>query len=182
MEQRKQHGQVSVGQQVPSKAGTREISALSYRSPEALFGEPWDYSTDVWSWGIVGFQPPHCPPSSNFYQFFQLAQLLLAQMDFKSPGVYDNMAVGALEEKIKAVRDAMAVDFDLHSHPMYAEHPAAHAMLPPPQPEMAYQWAEAMMEKGVAEEDIQFLANTLSPLPGARFTAAEIIESGYLYG
>jgi len=114
--------------------------------------------------------------------FLQLAQLLLAQIDFKSPGMYDNFAVGTLEEKAKAVRDAIAVDFDLHSHSLYAEDPKGRALLPPPQPEMAYKWAEAMMDKGVAEEDIQFLANTLNPLPGARFTTVEIMESGYLDG
>jgi hypothetical protein len=37
-----------------------------------------------------------------------------------------------------------------------------------------------MMDKGVSGEDIQFLANTLNPPPGARFTTVEILESGYL--
>ncbi|KAK3906659.1 hypothetical protein C8A05DRAFT_29517 [Staphylotrichum tortipilum] len=139
-----------------SQPGTPEISALSYRSPELLFGKPWDYSTDVWSWGII--------------------------VDIKFPGMYDNISVGTLEEKTKAVRDAIAVDFDLHSHPQYAEDLKAREMLPPPQPELAYKWDETMVDKGVAGEDIQFLANILSPLRGARFTTVEILESGYLDG
>ncbi|KAL2169654.1 hypothetical protein VTG60DRAFT_5793 [Thermothelomyces hinnuleus] len=66
-----------------SKPGDREISALTYRSPEVHFGKPWNESTDVWSWGIV------------------FAQLLLAQVDFESPSMYDNIAAGTLEEKNK---------------------------------------------------------------------------------
>ncbi len=94
--------------------------------------------------------------------------------------MYDSIAVGSLDEKTRATRDAMAVDFDLHSLPLYADDAKAHAMLPPARPEMAYKWAEAMMAKGIPGEDIQLLANTLNPLPGARFTTVEILESGYL--
>jgi hypothetical protein len=94
--------------------------------------------------------------------------------------MYDSIAVGSLEEKTKAARDAVAIDFELHSLPFYVEDAKSRAMLPPPQPDKAYKWAEAMMDKGVAGEDIQFLANTLNPLPGARFTTVEILESGYL--
>ncbi|KAK3298002.1 uncharacterized protein B0H64DRAFT_474018 [Chaetomium fimeti] len=145
-----------------SNPGTREISALTYRSPEVHFGKAWDQSTDIWSWGTI------------------LAQLLFAQVDFSSPGMYDSIAVGSLDEKTKAVRDAMAIDFDLHSLPLYADDPTSQTMLPPARPEMAYKWAEAMMNKGISQEDIQFLANTLNPLPGGRFTTVEILESGYL--
>ncbi len=94
--------------------------------------------------------------------------------------MYDSIAVRALDEKTKAARDAMAVDFDLHSLALYADDAKSQAMLPPPRPEMAYKWAEAMMAKGFSGEDIQFRANTLNPLPGARFTTVEILESGYL--
>jgi cation transport regulator ChaC len=94
--------------------------------------------------------------------------------------MYDSVVVGTLEEKTKAARDAMAVDFDLHSLLLYVEDARSRALLPPPQPEKAYMWAEAMMAKGVSGEDIQFLANTLNPLPRARFSTVEILESGYL--
>jgi len=53
-------------------------------------------------------------------------------------------------------------------------------MLLPTRPEMAYKWVEVIMAKGVSGEDIQFLANTLNPLPGARFTTVEILGSGYI--
>lgn len=36
----------------PSTTG-REITPLTYRSPEVHFGKPWDQSTDIWSWGII---------------------------------------------------------------------------------------------------------------------------------
>jgi hypothetical protein len=35
-------------------------------------------------------------------------------------------------------------------------------------------------QRDLREDDIQFLANTLNPLPGGRFTTLEILESGYL--
>lgn len=127
------------------------------------------------------YAAPDFPSSAPFsHVYLQLAQLLLAQVDFSSPGMYDSIAIGSLDEKTKAARDAMAVDFDLHSLPLYADDAKSQAMLPPARPEMAYKWAEAMMAKGVSGEDIQFLANTLNPLPGARFTTVEILESGYL--
>ncbi|KAK4241399.1 protein kinase [Achaetomium macrosporum] len=141
-----------------SEPGTREISALTYRGPEVHFGKPWDYSTDY-------------------------AQLLLAHVDFKSPGMYDNIDPGSFEEKeekIKAVRDALAIDFELHSLPFYTEDARARELLPPPQAEQAYKWTEDMFDKGIAQEDIQFLANVLNPLPRARDTTVEILESRYL--
>lgn len=39
---------------------------------------------------------------------------------------------------------------------------------------------ESMVEKGVAGEDVQFLAGVLNPDPEARVTVREILESGYL--
>jgi hypothetical protein len=162
-----------------SKPGTREISALTYRSPEVHFRKPWHQSTDVWSWGIIVSNKDE---AQTFHLLIhgQLAQLLLAQVDFKSPGMYDSIATGSLEEKTRAARDTMAVDFDLHSQPWYAEDAKSRVMLPPAQPDKAYKWAETMMEKGISGEDIQFLANVLNPLPYARFTTMEILESGYL--
>ncbi|KAK4123476.1 hypothetical protein N657DRAFT_409982 [Parathielavia appendiculata] len=110
----------------------------------------------------------------------QLAQLLLAQVDFRSPGMYDSIATGSLEEKTRAVPDAIAIDSDLHSVPWCAEDVKSRALLPPAQPNKAYKWAETAMEKRVSGEDIQFLANVLNPLSYTRFTTGEILESEYL--
>lgn len=126
------------------------------------------------------WHPTSSPIAHLLKKYLQLAQLLLAQVDFCSPGMYDSIAVCSLDDRTKAARDAIAVDFDLHSLPLYADDAKSRAMLPPARPEMAYKWAEAMMAKGVPGEDIQFLANTLNPLPKARFTTVEILESGYL--
>lgn len=38
---------------IVSKPSTREITSLTYRSPEVHFGKSWTSSTDVWSWGII---------------------------------------------------------------------------------------------------------------------------------
>lgn len=94
--------------------------------------------------------------------------------------MYDSIAVGSQDEKTKAARDAIAVDFELHALPLYADDAKSQAMLPPARPEMAYKWAATMIDKGVPQEDLRFLANTMNPLPGARFTTVEILESGYL--
>ncbi|KAK5628457.1 hypothetical protein RRF57_004172 [Xylaria bambusicola] len=149
-----------------SEPGKREISALTYRSQEVYFGKHWDYSTDVWSWGII------------------LAQLLLAQVDFKSPGMYDALCSGTLETKAQAARTAMVADFDLCSVPLYAEEADSSALLPRvrPGPEDIYMWAVNMDEKGVPFVDIQFLVNVLNPRPNVRPTAQEILHGGYLKG
>ncbi|KAL3261673.1 hypothetical protein ABHI18_003550 [Aspergillus niger] len=145
-----------------SKPFTREITSLTYRSPEVHFGKPWSSSTDVWSWGII------------------LAQLLQAQVDFKSPGMYDSIQTGTLADKGNVIRDQLVIDFDLSSVPFYAEDEQCAQFLPTPQLEEAYMWANTMIEKGVSGEDIQFLVEVLNPDPNARLTVREILESGYL--
>ncbi|EER40039.1 conserved hypothetical protein [Histoplasma capsulatum var. duboisii H88] len=126
-----------------SKPSQREVTSLTYRSPEIHFGKPWSQSCDIWSWGII------------------LAQLFLARVDFKKPGMYDNISAGSLEEKAKAIRDALAIDFNLHSVPYYAQDERISKLLPQPQPDTAYMWANSMFESGVAAE-------------------AQILETGYL--
>ncbi|KAI0532635.1 hypothetical protein GGR58DRAFT_517579 [Xylaria digitata] len=147
-----------------SEPGRREISSLTYRSPEVYFGKPWNQSTDIWSWGII------------------LAQLLLAQVDFTSPGMYDAISTGTLENKTQAARTAMAADFDLFSIPLYVKEEGSSSLLPSgrPGPEDIYMWAVNMSEKGISGEDIQFLVDVLNPRPDVRPTAAEIIQGGYL--
>ncbi|KAF2964584.1 hypothetical protein GQX73_g8984 [Xylaria multiplex] len=146
-----------------SEPGRHEISSLTYRSPEVYFGKPWNQSTDIWSWGII------------------LAQLLLAQVDFTSPGMYDTISSGTLENKTQAARTAMAADFNLFSIPLYVEEGSS-SLLPceRPGPEDIYMWAVNMSEKGISGEDIQFLVDVLNPRPDVRPTAAEIIQGGYL--
>ncbi|KAJ9378854.1 hypothetical protein DTO063F5_7497 [Paecilomyces variotii] len=147
-----------------SRPSTREITSITYRSPEVYFGKPWTQSTDIWSWGII------------------FAQLLQVQVNFKSPGIYDSISTGTLEEKEKAIRDKLAIDFDLASIPFYAEDEQCAQLLPSPRPDEAYMWANEMVEKGVSGEDIQFLVEVLNPDPNTRLTAREILESGYLEG
>jgi hypothetical protein len=83
--------------------------------------------------------------------------------------------MGTLKEKTKVVRDKLAIDFDLASVPLYAEDEQCAKLLPPPQPEEAYMWANNMVEKGVAGEDIRFLVEVLNPDPNARLTVREIL-------
>ncbi|GAD94514.1 conserved hypothetical protein [Paecilomyces variotii No. 5] len=150
-----------------SRPSTREITSITYRSPEVFFGKAWTESTDIWPWGIIVscFLPTTDIPS---------------QVDFKSRGMYDSASAGTLGEKEKAIRDKLAIDFDLASVPFYVEDEQCARVLPPPQPEEAYMCANEMVEKGVPGEDIQFLVEVLNPDPNARLTAREILESGYL--
>ncbi|WQF87056.1 hypothetical protein CDEST_12070 [Colletotrichum destructivum] len=108
-----------------------------------------------------------------------LAQLLQAAVNFESPGLYDNVTKGTLEEKTQAVRDRLSVDFDLHSVPFYAHDKKCRALLPPPRSDEAYMWANSMVEKGVSGEDIQFLVEVLHPDPAYRLNVREILESSY---
>ncbi|PWY84800.1 hypothetical protein BO70DRAFT_289844, partial [Aspergillus heteromorphus CBS 117.55] len=147
-----------------SKPSTREITSLAHRSPEVHFGKAWTQSIDVWSWGII------------------LAQLLQCQVDLQSPGMYDSICTGTLAEKENAIRDQLAIDFDLASVPFYADDEQCAKMLLAPQPEEAYMWANTLVEKGVLGEDVQSLAEVLNPDPKARLTVREILESGYLEG
>ena len=103
-----------------------------------------------------------------------------AAVDFKSPGLYNSVSATAVEDKTKVARGAMAIDFDLHSIPFYAEDVNFRDLLPPPKLEETYRWANRMVEKGVSGEDIQFLAKVLNPHPDAWLTTQEIIESGHL--
>jgi hypothetical protein len=74
--------------------------------------------------------------------------------------MYDSIAVRSLEEKTKAARDAMTIDFDLHSLPLYTDDAKSQAMLPPAWPEMAYKWAEALMAKGISGRMISSFLRT----------------------
>lgn len=175
---------------VVSPPGTREISSLTYRSPEVYFGKPWDQSTDIWSWGIMVGNPSRkihvCRSLSYLTQLStKLAQLLLAQVDLKAPGMYDAIATaGTLEEKVQVARKAMVADFDLCSVPLYAEDAGGGPVsLPPderPESEDIYMWTVEMSEKGVSGDDIQFLVDILNPRPDVRLTSEDIIRSGYL--
>ena len=103
-------------------------------------------------------------------------------MDFRSSGIYDSIQCRNLTEKRDDIRNQLAVDFDLSSLPFYAEEEQCARILPIPQPETAYMWANTMVEKGISHEDIQFLVEVLHPDPNARLTVREILESGYLDG
>lgn len=96
--------------------------------------------------------------------------------------MYDNINIGSQdeEEKAKAIRDALAIDFDLHSVPYYAQDEQVSKLLPQPQPDRAYMWANSLFESGIAAEDIQFLAMVLQPDPNKRLAADQILETGYL--
>jgi protein kinase len=96
--------------------------------------------------------------------------------------MYDSIIKGTIDERNKAVRDPMAVDFSLAEVPFYVDNAECRKLLPtglaPPNEET---WFGARLHaKGVPEEDIAFLVEILNPDPNERLSAEEIIRSGYL--
>lgn len=94
--------------------------------------------------------------------------------------MYDAISTGSLEDKTKTVRDTLAVDFGLHQLPYYTEDEQSSKLLPPPKPEEEYMWADTMIKKGIAIEDVQFLAGVLNPDPNTRLNPRQILETGHL--
>ncbi|OAX79887.1 hypothetical protein ACJ72_05790 [Emergomyces africanus] len=54
------------------------------------------------------------------------------RVDYRSPGMYDTISTGTLQDKTKAVRNQLTIDFDLASVPFYAEDKDCADRLPPP--------------------------------------------------
>jgi male germ cell-associated kinase len=99
-----------------------------------------------------------------------------------SPGIYDSIHNGTLEEKSKAVRERIAQDFSLKSIPFYRDDSQSYILLSDI-PELQSDddlWCNILVRKGVPVEEIAFLADVLIPDPTERLSAKEIIRSGYL--
>ncbi len=105
--------------------------------------------------------------------------LLEASVDMTSPGSYDSICTGTIEEKKKAVRDAMAADLELQSIPYYADDPNS-AKLIPDNPPIRQHWAEKLLEAGIPELDVAFVVQVLNPNPLERPTAEDIMRSDFL--
>jgi hypothetical protein len=113
----------------------------------------------------------------------QLCHLLEAQVDVSSPGLYDNISRGTLQEKTQAIRTAMASDFGLHELPFYTDDERSRALLPSEEILSSLSieyWGDRLDRKGVDFADIEFLCQILNPLPAERWTAGEIAHCGYL--
>jgi hypothetical protein len=112
----------------------------------------------------------------------QLCHLLEAQADISSPGIYDldQEVKGSLKDKEKALRTAIAYDFNLHKIPLYAEDEQSQALLPPKDKRRKDDWIYRLCDKGLGVNDIQFLFQILNPVPNERWTAGEIAGCGYL--
>lgn len=117
-----------------------------------------------------------------FVNSAQYCHLLEAQVDLSKPGMYDSICKGTLEDKAQAVREAISFDFDLHSILLYATNEQGQIGLRPKNDSGVTneQWAERLFRKSVPVDDIAFLCEVLNPDPEARWTAPEIIATGYL--
>jgi hypothetical protein len=112
----------------------------------------------------------------------QYCHLLEAQADISKAGIYDSICKGSLEDKAQAVRTAMALDFNLHSIPCYAEDEQSRTLLPSKDESSAdsKDWVERLLRKGIAADDVEFLFQILNPDPAERWTAKDIVSCGYL--
>ncbi|KAI0970518.1 hypothetical protein F4678DRAFT_112029 [Xylaria arbuscula] len=139
------------------------ITCLTYRSPEVYYEKAWGRSTDIWSWGII------------------FAQLLLAQRDFSSPGMYDAIRTGPYDDVTQVLRERMAGDFDLFSIPFFTEgDPSYLQPLRRPKAIDRHRWIGDLQQKGIELVNVQFLVIVLKPHPEARPTANDILECEYL--
>lgn len=99
--------------------------------------------------------------------------------------MYDGfLHTGTYEDVEQAIRARMAVDFDLYSNPYYNGMDNNKGRpLPPRSDEAAADtkhWASKLLEKGLSVDNVSFIYHTLNPDPAERWSARDILYSGYL--
>ncbi|KAK3064514.1 hypothetical protein LTS18_006525 [Coniosporium uncinatum] len=132
-----------------------KIQPIAYRAPEVYFKNLISPAADVWGWGII------------------FCQLLEAEVRHTETGLYDdvwNTSVFLTEE---AVKRAMCEDFELRSNNYYKD-----VSMPYQRPEDREKelWAKRLLRKGVAADDVMFLAWVLNPDPTQRPSAQEVLQ------
>ncbi|RHZ65254.1 hypothetical protein CDV55_106876 [Aspergillus turcosus] len=145
----------------PPSIGTAQ--PMPYRSPEILFGLQWSKEVDIWGWGMV---------------YLHMIQACLRPDIW---GLYDqlpdestlNMAL--YEER---VRCDIFHDFRLNSIPYYQQCKDRWPELDPEREETTIRSILEYLQ--FPEQDIYLLERVLVPDPGARPTAKEILDNGWL--
>ncbi|GAQ05219.1 hypothetical protein ALT_2540 [Aspergillus lentulus] len=143
-----------------------EVTSITYRSPEVYFGKAWTSAVDIWAWGIAYFQ------------------LLQAQIDSNSPGMYDSVIKeGTLEQKAEMVRACQCHDFDLRSVEYFQDCDFSAVDDQGVKGGLNSgdeHWTDRLVALGIPEYDVVFLYAVLQPDATKRMTVDQILETGYL--
>jgi serine/threonine protein kinase len=138
----------------PSKG---KVQPVAYRAPEVFFKGEITPAIDVWAFGLI-----YC-------------HLMEAITRFDKTGLYDDLYVGggSMVEREQAMRHAIANDHDLQQNDYYK-----HCALPyrDSEHEKGQQW-EVLRQRGLDEEDIEFVRWILNSDPRRRPSAADALES-----
>lgn len=134
------------------------VQPIAYRAPEVYFRREITPAADIWSWGLI-----YC-------------QLLEAQAAFHKTGMYDDLLKGSFVQAEKSVQKAMFNDYDLGSLDYYDG--CALPYLERDDREGKH-W-DRLKNKGVPENEINFLSWVLNPVPTERPTAQDILDGGWL--
>ncbi|KAF7155868.1 hypothetical protein CNMCM5623_008748 [Aspergillus felis] len=146
--------------------GQDEVTSITYRSPEVYLAKTWTSAIDIWAWGIAYFQ------------------LLQAQIELHSPGMYDSVIKeGTLEQKAEKVRACQCHDFDLRSLEYFQDcnFPAVDDLGVNGGLDCGEEhWTDRLVALGIPQYDVVFLYAVLQPDPTKRMTVDQILETGYL--
>lgn len=95
--------------------------------------------------------------------------------------MYESISEGTLQQAAQTVRAAIAHDFDLFNCALYQDDQECLADVPRKVPDSKREhWTAKLLRKGVPEEDVSFVFTILNPDPRERWTAEDIIRSGFL--
>jgi hypothetical protein len=111
-------------------------------------------------------------------------QLLQAQIDSNSSGIYDSVIKeGTLEQKAEMVRACQCHDFDLRSVEYFQDcdfSAVDDQGLKGGLNSGDEHWTDRLVALGIPEYDVVFLYAVLQPDPTERMTVDQILETGYL--
>ncbi|KAF2174025.1 hypothetical protein M409DRAFT_16299 [Zasmidium cellare ATCC 36951] len=135
---------------------------VAYRAPEVFFKEEITSAADIWAVGLI------------------YSHLLEARSNFSETGLYDDLhsSSGLMDERIQAMRHALANDYDLRNVPYYKD-----CILPHRDEDHAHgnHW-ESLRKKGMEELDVTFLQRILKANPKERPSAKAILNSQWFSG
>ncbi|KAK4498358.1 hypothetical protein PRZ48_011016 [Zasmidium cellare] len=135
---------------------------IAYRAPEVFFKEEITPAADIWAVGLI------------------YSHLLEARNSFSETGLYDDMNSGSesMDERVQAMRHALANDYDLMHVPYYKD-----CELPHRDEDHARgnHW-ENLRKKGMEELDVAFLQRILKANPKERPSAKAILASQWFAG
>lgn len=110
----------------------------------------------------------------------QYCHLLEARLAIDKPGIYEsvNGRHGTSKEMSDLIRSAMAHDFDLLNCSYYYD--ALKKFDSVDFESGSSLWAARLLDGGIPAEEVNFVFTVLNPDPMERWTAEEIIRSGFL--